>query len=274
MARVEIDVRLGSTRLAAAHRAVRQGLQTPFDLSELRLEGRDPAAVELARRFWARRMEAEHRSVQVFTQLALQLIEVNAPFDAKTVTLRMAEDELLHTEFSAEVLGALGAPPRIRTDPGFAPLARHPGCSPEERVLRNVLYTTCLSEMVAVARLGASHEQSSDPGIRSAIRSLLSDEVMHGQFGFHYLDAMQPSAELRANLEKYLVHAFAVLEEELCGRSAGQAPIDADAVDLGVVDPAAADEVFRVSVEEAIVPGLEARGLAAGRAWRKRRLLA
>lgn len=273
MAEVEIDARLGPTRLAAAHRSLRASLQTPFDLAPLRLEGRDSAALELARTFWASRMEAEHRSVQVFTQLALQLVEVNAPFDAKTVALRMAEDELLHTEICGEVLAALGSPPRFRADPSFAPLARHAGCEPEERVLRNVVYTTCLSEMVAVARLTESLERSRDEGIRSAIRSLLSDEVMHGQFGFHYLDATRPGAELCAGLSRYLVHAFAVLEEELRRRSTGRAAISEDAADLGVLDPATADEVFVASIEEAIVPGLEARGIAAGRAWRGRRRL-
>jgi hypothetical protein len=254
---------------------VRAALQTPFDPTAIVVAGRAPEALDHARRFWRARMDAEHRSVQVFVQMGLQLLEANAPLDAKTVALRMAEDELLHTEICGRVLEALGEEAVVEQDVTIRPLAQHEGCSREERALRNVIYATCLSEMIAVGRLTDSLERANDLGVRSAIRSILADEVMHGQFGFLYLDALSPDDDVRASLGEYLVHAFAVLEEELAPPSAARLPDPhVDAIELGVLVPRRAHEVFYGTVEHAIIPGLEARGVSAARAWRERRRLA
>ena len=109
----------------------------------------DPRAIALLTEQWAQRMAFEHRSSMVFSQLAQQLYEANATLDAKIVMMRMAQDELRHTTTCAEVLTALGAPAEVETTFEVAPLARHAGASAEERALRNVVYTTCMSEMVA-----------------------------------------------------------------------------------------------------------------------------
>ena len=269
-----VGIATTATRIASAHRDIRNALGTPTDLAAIDVAGRAPEAIASARRFWRARMEAEHRSVQVFVQLALQLVEANATLDAKTVVLRMATDELLHTEICGRVLEVLGADPCIEQDVTVRPIAAHAGCSLEERALRNVIYTTCLSEMIAVARLADSLELATDPGARSAIRAILADEVMHGQFGFLYLDAVAPTDEIREDLGQYLVHAFAILEEELAprGRSHGPDP-HADAVALGVIVPRRAYDVFHGTIASAIVPGLEARGVPAARAWRDRQRL-
>lgn len=271
MTRAVVSIATSSTRLAGAHEHIRHALQTPVALEQLVVEGRDAEALRAARLFWRARMDAEHRSVQVFVQLGLDLLEANASLDAKTVALRMAQDELLHTEICGRVLAALGDEPAIEQDVRVQPMARHEGCTAGERALRNVLYTTCLSEMIAVARLADSLELASDPGARSAIRSILADEVMHGQFGFLYLESIEVDEETRDSVSQYLVHAFAVLEHELAG-SAGPDP-HPDAIALGVLVPRRAREVFYGTAEEAIVPGLEARGIAAARAWRERRRL-
>lgn len=235
----------------------------------------DPRAVEEARRCWRFRMAAEHRSTVVFTQLATQLFEANATLDAKLVMLRMAQDEVRHTETAGQVLIALGAAPLCEFDARVRPLARHQGCSPEERAIRNVIYTTCLSEMVAVARLVAEIEDTRDPFLRDAARRLLADEVLHGQFGFFYLEAWRPWLEAHRaavrGLERYLRHAFAVLEEALAPTMKLPAPLTDDERALGLPDVARGREIFYATLEDAIVPGLERFGIAAGKAWTRRR---
>ncbi len=233
-------------------------------------------AIALTIQHWSIRMEVEHRSTMVFAQLAQQLFEANAPLDTKIVMMRMAQDELRHTATCAEVLTALGADPAVETSVEVAPLAKHEGVSLEERALRNVLYTTCLSEMVACARFVATLDRTTDPFMRDAIRRLLADEVLHGQFGFHYLTAMRPwldaHPEARAGVERFLVHAFAVIEGELAPRPPFPV-LSAEAIALGIDDPALAREVFYGTMEGAIVPGLERLGLAAGASWKGRRRL-
>jgi hypothetical protein len=237
----------------------------------------DPRAVAVARAMWLHRMEVEHRSTTVFSSLAAQLVEANATLDSKVVMLRMAQDELRHTETCGRVVRELGGEPVCTVTLDVAPLAQHRGCSPEERALRNVLYTTCLSEMIAVARFVDTLDTMSDPYLRDATRLLLSDEILHGQFGFHYLEAWRPwldaHPEVRPSLARYLRHAFVVLEDALAGSSTRpHAPLTADEIALGLPDPARARDVFYGTIEGAVVPGLERFGIEAGEAWRKRAL--
>ncbi len=237
----------------------------------------DRRAIETLRAQWRFRMEFEHRSSMVFAQLAQQLYEANATIDAKVVMLRMAQDELRHTRTCARVLEALEAEPEVTAELAVQPLARHGNATPEERALRNVLYTTSCSELVACARFVATLDRTTDPYMRDAMRRLLADEVLHGQFGFHYLEAWQPwleeNPEVRRSIERYLVHAFAVIEEELAPEPPF-APISAEAMALGADDEALAREVFYETMKGAVVPGLERLGLAAANAWRERRRLA
>jgi hypothetical protein len=236
-----------------------------------------PEAIAKLIASWQFRMGFEHRSSMVFSQLAQQLFEANATLDAKVVMMRMAQDELRHTATCAHVLEVLGAEPRVEVDLTVAPLATHAGVSLEERALRNVIYTTCMSEMVACARFVATIDHTTDAFMRDAQRRLLADEVLHGQFGFHYLAAWRPwldaHPDAQAGLDRYLVHAFAVFEAELAPTPPFPT-LSADERALGGDDPALAREVFYGTVEGAIVPGLERLGLAAGAAWRDRKRLA
>jgi hypothetical protein len=239
--------------------------------------GYDPRAVASCLAMWELRMDAEHRSTAVFSALTAQLMEANATLDAKVVMLRMAQDELRHTETCGRVIEALGGTARRTIELEVAPLAVHRGCSPEERALRNVIYTTCMSEMVAVARFVETLDQTTDPYMREATRMLLADEVLHGQYGFHYLAAWQPwldaHGEVRASLHRYLRHAFAVLEGALGGRLPEGVPRPTDDERaLGVGDPEAALEVFYNTIEHAVAPGLDRFGLDATTAWRNRRV--
>ena len=153
-------------------------------------------------------------------------------------------------------------------------LATHRGVSAEERALRNVIYTTCCSELVACSRFVATLDGTTDPFFRAAVTRLLADERLHGQFGFQYLAWAQPrlaeNAALRDSLGTYLRLGFAVLEQELA--PAHVHPIDDAARAVGLECPVEAKELFYATMEEAVVPGLEAVGIAAEAAWKARTL--
>ncbi len=243
----------------------------PFDPRPYR-----PESIAAARSAWVERMSAEHGSFPIFTQLAVQLSEAGAAMDAEAVALRMAQDEIRHAELCGRVVVALGDEAAIAV-PRVAPtLARHAGASPEERALRNVIYTTCLSEMVAVARFVDVIDQMEEPWLRDCTRRLLADEVLHGQFGFHYLETWAPWLEANAgvceSLERYLRHALAVLEVQLAGTSPRPWTITDEERALGCPDPARAREVFETTMEGAVLPALERYGIRAQRAWQRRRV--
>ncbi len=236
----------------------------------------DPRAVAEARAMWKVRMHSEYRSTSVFSALAAQLMEARASLESTTVVLRMAQDELRHAEACGEAVVALGGEPMIDEPVPVTPLALHKGRSPEERALRNVLYGCSLSEIVNTARFVDALDTMSDPFLKDITRQLLSDEVLHGQFGFLYLEEWRPwldaNPEVTASLARYLRHAFVVLEKQLSGAGAPSRTLTDDERALGLPDPARLPETFYATIEGAIVPGLERLGIEAGSAWRERKL--
>jgi hypothetical protein len=172
----------------------------------------------------------------------------------------------------------MGVEPKIETNVACAPLAVHKGCSPEQRALRNVIYTTCMSEMVAVALLVDSLDEIKEPFLRDRTRLLLADEILHGQFGFHYLAAWKDWLEQHPDevrlLERYLVHAFAVIEDALAGPPVRKIERTPDEIALGLPEPERSRAIFYQTMEHATVPGLERFGIDAGKSWRDRRRLA
>lgn len=223
---------------------------------------------------WAQRLVVEYRSSTVFSQLASQLIEANAPLEATTVMLRMAQDELRHAWGCREVLALLGSTGPFEVETSVEPLARHQGVSDFERALRNVIYTTCCSELVACARFVATLETTVDPFFREALTRLLTDERLHGQFGFEYLAWARPrlatDEALRRSLTRYLRLGFAVLERELAMTHVHA--IDDEARAVGLECPVEARELFFATIEEAVLPALDGLGLDAQQAWRTRSL--
>jgi len=238
----------------------------------------DPAVLTRVVARWRERVALEHRSSTVFTSLALELYEADAPLDAEVVMLRMAQDEVRHAALGAEVVATLVGraepAPFVRHAP--TPVPRHPGASAVESALRNVVYTTCLSELVACGRLVAALEGMTDPYLRAATIALLADERRHGQFGFLFLERVRGTwladRALVASLERWLTRAFVVLERELCPAPRPPRAPHPDEARLGLESAELAREVFTLTVREAIVPGLERQGIAAGDAWRGRSL--
>lgn len=271
---VTITLAGSGTKLEEEHRALDRALRrTPQRVTTFHAERHDPRAVATVRELWRARMASEHRSTTVFSELCAQLVEANATLDCQTTMLRMAADELRHTETCGEIVRALGGDASCTVDVSPTRLPLHRGCSIEERAMRNVIYTTCLSEMIAVARLADEVEQTRDPFLRDASRRILADEVLHGQFGFHYLRAwsvwIEKNRAIRRSLERYLQHAFAVLERELRPKRGARPSEDERA--LGVADPDRVRAIFDDTVRGAIVPGLQSFGIDAERAWRRRR---
>lgn len=240
--------------------------------SRFELAAHDPRDVARVRRRWSSQLRDEHRSTFVFSALAGQMAEAGDPIDLVAVTLRMAQDELRHTLTCAEVVGALGeaaAMPALERVPS---LAIHAGESARQRALRNVLLTTCISEMHAVSSFVASLDVLRDDFLRARTRAVLADEVLHAELGFAYLESaaewLSESGE-RAAAERYLRFAFAWAERELAFDSSRSEPTAGQRA-LGLVPNDVAHSLYATTMAGAVVPALEALGLSAETAWKRR----
>lgn len=217
-------------------------------------------ALERAREQWLFRMESEYQSVSSFAGLANQMLEARCDVDLIGTTLRMAQDELRHAELCAEVVTALGGTPVREVAAPIVTPAVHAGCSVEERVLRNVIYGCCVTETVNCARFVDALDTMTDPFLRDVTRQLLSDEATHSQFGFHFLEAWRPVLDpMRASIADYLAFAIPLLDAEY--RASPAPPRDEEGLALGLPDGAHTYEIFRATMEAAVLPGLARFGL-------------
>jgi hypothetical protein len=275
--KTKVHAALSSTPIAKEYRFVNEAMLRcvrkvyTFDATVY-----DERAVERARKMWLHRMESEHRSTSVFSALCAQLMEAGATFDMESIVLRMAQDELRHADVCAETLVLLGGEAVCHVKNPIAPVASHRDASREECAMRNVVYGCCLSEMVNCARFVDALDTMSDPLLLDVTRQLLSDETLHAQFGFHYLDAwsgwLEKHPDVKTTMSRYLRFAFAVLEKDLSGRDMPAVILSDDERALGLPDPKRLQEVFYMTVEGAIVPSLERYGFDARDAWDRRSL--
>ena len=258
--------------------ALRRGKATPERAAGETVDtgAYEPVTLADARRVWTRRMVNEHQSAAVFSQLLPQLIEAEAPLDWKTSVLRMSMDELRHGGLCGGVVEALGGDPAAEIDLSPRPLPRHPGCTPAERLMRNALFIGCLSETVAVALTTEERERTSEPLVRRVIDQIVADESLHARFGWAVVQELAPEldAAARARTDAWLRTAFRYFESmEMTEIPACPPPSDelvAEGQSLGVCENLETRELVYETLSEVVIPGLEAAGFGAQRAWETR----
>lgn len=260
--------------------ALRRGELVPEPRPDERVDvsSYSPEAIRAARRIWQLRMVNEYRSATVFSGLLPQLVEAEATIDVQTTVLRCAMDEIRHGALCGALVEALGGEAVIVTDLSPRPLPDHPGCTPRERALRNLLFVGCLSETAAVATTQEERAQTRDPVVRRVIDQICADEVLHARVGWAYVREVVPQldSDALARTDRYLRTAFRYFEEkEMDAMPDVPAPPDEgvrrDGLALGVCQNREARELFYRTVAEVILPGLDAVGLRATEAWRARR---
>ena len=238
-----------------------------FALTTAELAGLDDHDRAAAIATWRGRMVNEHASARVFTALAGQLTRAGLVTQARAAGV-MTADELRHAELCAAVVEVLGGEARAEL-PELPAVPDHDDADPLEGVLRNVLSVSCLSETVAVALIDAERRTAGPPALARLLTRIVADEIGHARAGWRLLEQLAPRLRpaLRARLDDYLVLAFAhLVEHELAHLPARPSPSSA-AEALGVCDGHGARRLFFATIEQIIVPGLQAHGLDAAGAW-------
>ncbi len=128
----------------------------------------------------------------------------------------------------------MGGTARRMRDTDVAVIARHPGASDEERALRNVIFTTCLSEMNSVSYFVASLERMEDPYLRDfgpgslpPTRCCTAVSRLRLPGGVEPVPRGEPGVA-RASVSSYLRFAFAVVEREFTRGEHGHHQLSAD----------------------------------------------
>ncbi|MDQ2648505.1 MAG: ferritin-like domain-containing protein [Actinomycetota bacterium] len=150
----------------------------------------EPALAGHARRAvaeeWGRRTRAEYTSAAIAHGVTLGLLQHGAPPDLIRDGLRIVDDELVHSELSAEVSDAAGgAPPTaIPLEDLALPVTDDHLADLVDPVVRYF----CVGETVAVPLFTMLRRNASSRDARRALDRIGKDEPRHRQFGWDVLD--------------------------------------------------------------------------------------
>jgi hypothetical protein len=214
---------------------------------------------------WRARMVSEYVSSRVFATLSSQALAAGLSHRVVEELARMCGEEIDHARRCARVVAAFDETP-VAPLPKLPPVPLHEDAAPLEALLRNVVSVSCCSETTAVALVGAEHALAGTEDLKKELERILADEVGHARIGWRMLDDAPIDDALRARLGAWLATCFAHQIDHHRGSLAMPA-VSAAALAVGAPDGPANFELFVATMESVTVPGLEARGFAAERAW-------
>ncbi|MCA9706086.1 MAG: hypothetical protein KDK70_09585 [Myxococcales bacterium] len=276
-------------RLARMHRA--QVHRDPWpDFSAFDPERYDPVLRRAAAVQWAGRARAEHGSVHQFSIVAHTLCNARVPLHVLGALARLCTDEVRHAELCAEMAlacwpeGRAREPAVFRWDRPLAPWPMPPAVTDDPRPLlawaaEAILVSCCIGETLSRPMLEAIAVVATEPLADAVARQILRDEHLHATFGWETLGLLLPQLrdEDRAALERRMARAFGGVEATTaCGIAVEQVVgqtleiARGDAPNLGTLDDEQYAMIFFGTMETEVLPQLQALGLDAQGAWRRR----
>ena len=256
-----------------------------FDTGRYDVALRRAAAVQ-----WAGRARAEHGSVHQFTILSHTLCRARVELPVLGALARLITDEVRHAELCAEMAlacwpeGLATEPEVFRWEPPRLPWVEPPGATDDEPSLLAwaagaILSSCCVGETLSRPMLEAIAVVATDATAAAVARQILRDEHLHASFGWETLGLLLPRMResSREQLVRDMASVFAGIERTTaCGISietvAGtEVEIAAsDEPNLGTLSDEQYAMIFFATMEQEVLPKLEALGLDAFGAWRRR----
>ena len=271
----EVDLQPTTDLIQRFHRTLmdrRHELEWSFDASAY-----TPEAIEEARRQWSYRAVAEYESTAQFAQLLHRLTLLGAPLELIGAATRLATDECRHAELCARYANLLG---------GADTKVTHDGMSLYDDVddlavqcALTVLADCCFGETLSVPMFNALAVVTTDPLGSRVVQIIAGDEEYHSRFGWEalgwFLDHMDEAqvAQIRGRLPGMMQHFEGVcfggpdVLEKLLDT---EIEIEAGPPNLGTLAEEAYATIFYATIEQTILPGLNALGFDADAAWQTR----
>jgi hypothetical protein len=219
---------------------------------------------------WLRRVEEEYRSAAIAHHLTLWLIQIAVSPDLIRAGLRIAGDEVKHSELSHRAYLAAGGTAGLALGRETLGL-RHRDTEPlEHDVTRVAVRIFCLGETVAVPLFKALREGCTVPVARRVLDRVLRDEVRHREFGWTLLDWLlhMPMAQtLRGIAAQELPAYFGRLRVAYGARAKNLTTIDPADRAWGLMPPAEYATAVERTLERDWVPRFAAHGIDARKAW-------
>jgi hypothetical protein len=224
---------------------------------------------------WRRRVEGAYRCAAFTQHLTLWLTQVAASPDLIREGLRIADDELAHSELSYDVYSAAGGRDAPYVDLNRLSLPRRSDAI-DVNLVCVAAEVFCLGESLAVAMFSHFRQGATQPAARRALDRILRDEVRHRDFGWILLEWLldaDDQGHRRRAVERELPAMFARIERTYGELGPPLAPDDpfADAErEWGLAPAVDYPVVLRRTVERDYLPRFRQLGFEAAAAWRTR----
>lgn len=245
----------------------RRARAIPF--SDFAPEQYAPESLALASDQYGALARGERSAVGLFARLGAALDAFSVPREFVLAATAAAHDEARHAQYCEEFAVRCGFD-------ASAPVANHAPAEPEPGSLLDLdiamLRSVALSETLAAALLMACRRVAREPVARALLTTLIADEIHHARLGWYYAASRSPSwsTDERQRVADALAEAVVCIEAEFhWGRDAAP-PFDRPARALGVLRSDLQRACIQDVVQNEILPGLDALGLSASKAWEKR----
>ncbi len=229
---------------------------------------------EAAAAQWAARAEAAHHTSARAAHLLASLLQLGAPLELVGALTRMVSDACRHTELCAKLSVMLGREPLIFTVACLEPLEDWGA------IVIEVLVLGGIARAIAMRTMEALHVVSTEPVPEQLALQLGEDDDAHAQLAWETLrwslerldapsllavqralPSLLAAVELRCGGGPELLDALAGLEVDI-------APGEVE--NLGVLSQQQRALIFYDALSERLLPALDALGLNASAAWRRR----
>jgi hypothetical protein len=216
----------------------------------------------------------EYSAIELFSKLAAGLAGVGAPLDVIGACVEIPSDELRHADMALRFAALCKGTPEVAFSYESGANVRGWTKTPTiEEVDRAVLEISVVGETLACALLSACLERATDPVARAFYGAIVADEIHHARLGWYYLAWRAPQWSRAERQRVADVGGEQVVDIEQRFSRGRDAPSKSRAAAraLGVLETSGQRAAVRAIMKDEIVPGLDALGLGASHAWKKRR---
>jgi hypothetical protein len=208
---------------------------------------------------WLGRARGELESTRAFAWIAEVCGELGNDADFIALARRAVTDEERHGEICRRVAAAYAGSNVIPSiSPPSALELRTPD-DPELAVTLYIIESCCLSETIGAVTLESTLATTTGPLAATALRELLTDEVMHARMGWGYLAAPDLGGKHRAAIADWLPVMLEGMFEYWKALGSTQTPTSVLA--HGCVPLEQLEALIFVAFEDVALPGFEHVGV-------------